>query len=130
MRIQTLCNLAFYAVKSSPTYKKNVSCVYMNIFLVGMFASSLWRYVNNRTFQKFQKSLLNTFSTHITRNAGIVLFARNFIDFINKHDAALRLLDVIVCNLKQATKNAFNILTHITGLCKNRSIHNGEWHFD
>ena len=54
MGVETLCNLALYAVKSTTADKENIAGIDMNIILVGMLASSLGGDVPNSSLKKLQ----------------------------------------------------------------------------
>ena len=101
-------------------------CIHMNILLVGMLTTTLWRYINHRTLQQFKQSLLNALATNITGNAGIITLTCYLVYLVNKDNTALSSLYIIVSNLKQARQNTFHILAYITSLCKHSSVNNGE----
>ena len=91
-----------------------------------MLSTPLRRYIDRRTLQNLQQGLLHTLARHITCDGGVVALAGNFIHLVNKDDASLGLLDLVVGCLQQARKDALHILAHIARLGKHRGIDNGE----
>ena len=102
VRIQTLCNLLFDAIKSTSTNKENVASINVNVILIRMFAASLWRNVHHRSFEQLKHSLLHALAAHIARNARVIALAGNFIYLINKDNAAFCTLHIEVSLLQQA----------------------------
>ena len=102
----------------------------MNIVLVRMLATTLWRNIHHRTLQQFQQTLLHTLSAHVSSNGRIVPLACNLVNLINKHYTTLRSLLVIVGSLQQASKDTLNIFAHIAGLGKHRCIHYSKRNLD
>ena len=130
VRIQTLCNLTFYAVESSAADEQNVACIYMYVVLVRMLASSLWRHVDYRSLKKFEHTLLYTFTAYVSCNAWVVSLTCYLVYLVDKYYATFCSFKVVVCNLKQSCEDALYILTHIACLGKHRSIHYGERHVE
>ena len=130
MRIQALSNLTLYTIESTTTDKQDVMGVYMDIFLIRMFTSTLWRYVNDSALQQFEKPLLYTLSTDIARNRRIVALTGYLVYLVDKDNASLCGLDIIVGHLQQTGKNALNIFTDVTCLGKYRSVNNGKGYIE
>ena len=126
MRIQSLCNFLFNAVKSTATNKQNVFRVHRNHFLIGMLTATLWRHIHNRSFQQFQQSLLNTFTANVTSDGRIITFTCNLINFIDKDNSLFGFGHIIISNLKQTSQNTLNVFTHITGFRQYRGIYNSK----
>ena len=130
MRIKPLCNLPFDAVECSAAYKQDVSRVYVNVILVGMLTSTLWRNVNRGSFQQFQQSLLHAFATHVARNAWVIALSGNLVNLVNEDDAAFGCRHIIIGHLQQSAKYALNILAHISRLGKHRCVYDGKRHVE
>ena len=126
MCIEALGYLLLYAIKSTTTDKEDISCIHMDVILIRMLSSSLWRNIDHRSFQKFQQALLHTFTTYITGNRRIITLTCNLIYLINKDNTSFCCSNIIVGNLKQSAQDALYILTHITCFCKNSGIYNGK----
>ena len=103
-----------------------MSCIHRNHLLVGVLAAALGRHIHNRALKQLEESLLYTLATDVAGNRRIVTLAGNLVNLVNENDTALSLLHIVVGNLEQTCKNTLDILTHITGLGKHGSIHNGE----
>ena len=56
MCIEALGYLLLYAIKSTTTDKEDISCIDMDIILIRVLSSSLWRNVDHCSFQKFQQA--------------------------------------------------------------------------
>ena len=95
-----------------------------------MFASALWRDVDYRPLEQLEQTLLDSLSTNIARNRGIVALTRNLVDLIYEDYASLSRSYVIVGSLQQARKQALNILAHISGLRQDCGIDYGERHIE
>ena len=98
------------------------------MFLV--LAPAVRRHVHDRTFEQLEQPLLHTLAAHVAGNRGVVALAGNLVDFVDKDDAPLGGLHVVVGHLKQAGENALYILAHVTGLGKHRGIDNGKGHLE
>ena len=129
MSIQSLCNLAFNALKCSATDEQDVLGINCNHLLLGMLASSLGRDVDYRPLEQLQQSLLYTLAAHVTRDAGVITLAGNLVNLVDEHDAALGLSDIVVTGSQQPRQQALNVLSHISGLGQHRGIDNGKGHF-
>ena len=91
-----------------------------------MFAPTLWRNVDNRSFKHFQQGLLHTFSAHITGYGRVVTFTCNLVDLIDKDNPAFSRSNIVVGYLEQPSKNAFHIFTDVSGFGKRRRIGDAE----
>ena len=103
-------------------------CVDVDILLVRMLASTLWRHVDDGTLQQFEQTLLHTLTTHVARDAGVIRLTSYLVDLINEHDTALGSLHVIVGHLEQTRQDTLHIFAHIASLSKHRSVNDGERH--
>ena len=98
----------------------------MDVILIRMLASTLWRYVHHSSLQEFQKSLLYTLSTYVAGDRWVVALAGNLVNLVDEDDTTLGSLHIIVGYLEQTGEDTLHILTYITSLGKYRSIHDGE----
>jgi len=130
LHIQALGYNAFYAVEGAAGYKKDIFRIDFNKFLVWVFPATFRGDINHGTFQQFQQALLYTFPGNIAGYGRIVAFPGNFIQFINKNNATFGFFHIVVCGLEQSGKDAFNILAHITGLCKYGGVHYGQGYIE
>ena len=128
MGIQALGNLALNTIKSTAADKQDVMRINMDILLIRMLTATLWGHVDNGSLQQFEQSLLHTLATHVTRNRRVICLSGYLVYLVDKDDATLGSLDIIVSHLQQTGQNALNILTDIAGLRKNSSVDNGERH--
>ena len=128
MRVETLSYLALDAIEGTTADKQNILGIHMDVFLVGMLATALWRHIDHGTLKKFEQSLLHTLATHVARDARVIALAGYFIYFINEYDAPLRSSHIEIGYLKQARQDAFHIFAHVSGFGEDGGIHNGERH--
>ena len=113
-------------IEGSTSDEKDVFRVDSNHLLLGVFASALWRYVDDRAFQQLQHGLLDTFTRHIAGNAGIVALAGNLVNLINENDASFRSLHVVIGGLQQLNEDILHIFAHVTSLGEHGGIGNSE----
>ena len=78
-----------------------------------MLPSTLGRDVHDRSFEQFQKSLLHTLATHVTRDGRVVALAGDLIDLIDENNASLSGLNVVVGRLQQTCQDALDVFSHI-----------------
>ena len=126
MCVQALGDFPFDPVKGTPTNKEDILRIDMDILLVWVLPSALWRYVHHRPFQQFQESLLHAFTTHVTGDAGIIALTSDLVNLINEDNTSLCSSHVIVGNLQQTGQDALHVLTHIASLCKDCRIYDGK----
>ena len=122
MRVQALRYLLLDAIERTATDEKDMFRIHGNHLLVGMFAATLGRYINNRALKQLEQALLHTLAADIAGNRGVVALAGNLVNLVNEHNTALGLLYVVVGNLQKTCQNTLDILAHITGLCKHCCI--------
>ena len=126
MCIEALGYLLLYAIKSTTTDKEDISCIDMDIILIRVLSSSLWRNVDHCSFQKFQQALLYTLTTYITGNRRIIALTCNLIYLINKDNTPFSGSYIIIGYLEQSAQDALYILTHVTSFCKYCGIYDGK----
>ncbi len=93
-----------------------------------MLAPALRRDRGHGAFHQFQQGLLHAFAAHITGDAGVFGFARDFINFVDIDDAALCTLDIVFGRLQQLEDNVFNIFPDIARFGQRRRIGHGKGH--
>ena len=64
-----------------------------------MLATSLGRYVDHRTLQQFQQTLLHTLARNVARDARVLRFAGNLVDLIDEDDTLLGFRNVVLAVL-------------------------------
>ena len=114
------------AVKSPAANKQDVGSVYLDKFLLGMLPAAFGRNRSHRAFNNFQQRLLDALSGNIPGNGRTVAFAGDFIDFVNIHNPAAGLFDIIVRNLQEVQDNILNVFADIAGFSKGGGISNRE----
>ena len=129
-RVEALCNLALDAVERTAADEEDVARIDLDIFLVGMLATTLRRHVHGGSLEQLQQSLLHAFTADIARNRRIVRLAGDFVDFVDENDAALRCLDIVVGHLQQSAQNRLDILADVACLGENRCIDNRKRHVE
>src|SRR5690348_10584008 len=73
----------------------------LDIFLVWMLASALWRNIAAATLQDLQQCLLYAFTGDISSDADIVCFASNLIDLVDRNDPDLGAFNIVIGVLQQ-----------------------------
>ena len=120
--IQTFFNDIFQIRESASTDKQNISCIYRCQWNHCILAVGSDRHFHICSFQKFQHTLLYSFSADISL-IGIFLLC-DLVNLINKDDSMLSLLHIIISRCKQFGNNTFNIITNISCFCKRSRIGN------
>ena len=95
-----------------------------------MLAATLRGHVDNRPFEQFQQTLLHAFARHVAGDGGVIAFARNLVDLIDEDNAPLGFRHVVVGHLEQACEQAFDILSHKSGLSEDGGVDDGEGHVE
>ena len=98
----------------------------VDIFLVGMLASTLWWHVHHGSLKEFEQSLLHALTAHVAGDRRVVGLTRDFVDLVDEDDAPLGSLHIIVGHLEQSGEDALHVLTHISGLGEDGGIDDGE----
>jgi len=118
------------ADEGSTADEQNVGRIDLQEILLRMFTTTLGRNVRDSAFDDLQKSLLNAFARHVTRDARVVALPADLVDFVDVNDTALRSLDVVIGVLQELHDDVFDVFTDITRLGQRRGISNGERHID
>ena len=124
--IETMSDLTLNTVKGSCTDEENLLGIYLNHLLIWMLTTTLRGDVHDRSLEKLQKPLLDSFATDITSDRRVVTLTSDLIDLIDEDDPTLCGCDIIVGDLEEASEKALNILTYVTSLCQYRSINDSE----
>src|ERR1700722_19899395 len=74
--------------------EQDIGGVDLQEFLLRMLAAALGRHRRHRALDYLQKGLLDAFARHIASNRRVVALARDLVDLVDVHDAALASLDV------------------------------------
>ena len=93
-----------------------------------MLATALRRHRRDGAFDQFQQRLLHAFAGDITGDRRVFALARNLVDFIDIHDAVLRLFDIVVALLQQLLDDVFHVLADIAGFGQGGRIGDGKRH--
>src|SRR5712691_11731537 len=80
-----------------------------------MLAAALRGDVGDGALQDLEQRLLHPFSRDITRDRGVVRFARNLVDLVYVDDPALGAADVEVGGLDQSEKDVLDVLANVAG---------------
>ena len=100
----------------------------MQEVLVGVLAAALRRHAGHGAFNEFEQGLLHALTRHVARDGGVVRLARNFVNFIDVNNAALRTFYIVVAALKQLGNNVFHVFAHITGFGQGGGIGHDKRH--
>ena len=122
LRVEALCDLFFDAVESAAANEEYIGRVDLDEFLVGVLASPLGRYVDDRSFEDFEQRLLYALARHVARDRRVVAFAGDLVDLVDEDDAPFRQRYVVVGYLEQPRKDAFDVFADITGLGEHSCI--------
>src|SRR5690606_2757096 len=118
----------FEPVEGAAHNKQNVGRVDLDEVLVGVLAAALRRHRGHRAFDELEQSLLHAFAGHVARDRRVVGFARDFVDFVDVDDGALRLLDLVVAVLQQLLDDVFDVFAYVAGLGQCRGVGHDEGH--
>ena len=130
LRVHSLRNLLFDAVKCTAADEEDILRIHVDKLLFGMLAAALWGHVNYTAFEQFEERLLYTFTAHVARDARIIAFASNLIDFVDEHDTTFSLRKIVITFLQQTREERLHIFSHITSLRQHGGINDGKRHFE
>ena len=102
----------------------------MDIVLVGMLSASLGRHVDHCALKQLEQSLLYSLATDVACYRRVVALACYLVYLVDKHDASLGSLDIIICHLQQSREDALHVLAHVSCLGEHRGIDDGERHVE
>ena len=89
MGVKSLGYLTLYAIEGSTTDEEDVSGVDMDVVLVGMLATSLWRHVDHCAFEQLEQALLDSLAADIARDGGVVALAGYLVYLVDEDNASL-----------------------------------------
>ena len=124
--IQPLSYLFFNPVKCATTDKKDILCIDRDHFLIGMLSSPLRWNIYDGSLEQLKEALLYSFPGNITGNGRIVALARYLVNLIDENNPLFSCLDIVISNLQEPGKYAFNVLAYVAGFGKYRGIYDGE----
>ena len=96
--------------------EKNVGCVDLDIFLIGMLAPTLRRNAAHGSLDDLQKRLLDPLSRHVARNGNVVGLGGDLVDFVHVDDAAFCELHVTARILQEIAHEVLDVLADIARL--------------
>ena len=99
--IESLCDFSLYTIESPATDKEDVTGIDVDIFLVGMFPTTLWWNIDHGALQQLEQTLLYALTTHIACDRRVVAFPGDFVNFIYKDNTSLCSLHLIVGHLQK-----------------------------
>src|SRR5262245_9259081 len=108
--------------------EQHVRRVDLDEFLVRMLAATLRRYVRDRALEDLQQRLLHALARHVARDRRVLGLARDFIDLVDVHDAALGALDVVVGRLQQSKDDVLDVLADVPGFGQRGGVGDRERH--
>src|SRR5215472_5902031 len=108
--------------KCTTAYEKDIGGVDLEEFLLRVLAPALGRDRRHGALDDLEERLLDALAGHVAGNRRIVTLARDLVDFVDVHDAALAPLDVVVGVLQQGEDDVFNVFADVAGLGKRGRI--------
>ena len=94
--------------------------------LFGMLAPPFGRNSGNRALENLQQFLLHPFAGNVPGDGRIPRFSGDFVYFVDKENAALRLADIVVGGLQDPHQDILYILAHVPSLGENSGIDDGK----
>ncbi len=116
--------------EGSAADEQDVGRIDLQKFLLRMFAPALRRHGGDGAFHDLQQGLLHALARNVAGDGRIVGFARNLVDFVDIHNAALRPLDIVVGRLQQLEDDVLDILADIAGFRQRGGVGHGERHVE
>ena len=124
--VQSLLNDVFNIRECTATDKQDISGIYCSQRNHCILAVCSDRNLYISSLQKFQHSLLYSFSTYISL-IGVFLLG-DLIDLIDKDNTVFRLLHIVVCCCQKLGNNALNVIPNIACLSQRSRIRDRERH--
>ena len=94
----------------------------MDIVLVGVFTTTLWRNIYDCSLEELEESLLYALATNVAGDGRVVGLACYLVYLVDKDYSTLRLSNVIVGYLQQSGEYALHVLSHVASFCEHSSI--------
>ncbi len=110
------------AAEGTAADEQDVRGVDLQEFLLGVLAPALGRDVRGRAFDDLQQRLLHALARHVAGDRRVLALARDLVDLVDVHDAALRALDVVVRRLQQVQDDVLDVLADVAGLGERRGV--------
>jgi len=117
-------------LKRAAANEQDIGGIDLRHFLVRMLASAMRRHGSHRTFDNLEQRLLHAFARHIARDRRVFALARDLVDFVDEHNAALGFFDIVIALSQELGDDVLDILAHIPGLCQRGRISDHERHIE
>ncbi len=98
----------------------------LDVFLLGVFAATLWGDVADGAFEDFEEGLLDAFAGDVAGDGDVFGFAADLVDFIDVDDAAFGAGDIEVRGLEEAEDDVFDVLADVAGFGEGGCIDDAE----
>src|SRR5437763_5793979 len=85
--------------------EQNFLGINLDIFLMRMFASALWRNIARAALQDLQQSLLHSFAGDIASNTYVVSFPADLVDLVDVDDPNFRSFHILILVLQESQNN-------------------------
>ena len=93
-----------------------------------VLAPALRRHVGDGALEDLQERLLHALTGHVARDRRVLGLARDLVDLVDVHDAALGPLHVVVGRLQQSQDDVLDVLADISRLGQRRRVGDRERH--
>ena len=123
-RIGPLFDNPFNPLKCAAADKEDITGIDLDHLLLRMFAAALGRYVGDRSFQNFQKCLLNTLTADVTGDRSVFGFTGDFVNFVNIDNTVFGSFYIKICRLQQTNQHIFDVIANIAGFGQCRCVCN------
>ncbi len=95
-----------------------------------MLAAALRRHARHGALEDLEQRLLHAFAAHVARDARVLTLARDLVDLVDVHDAALALGDVEIAGLQQPHQDVLDVLADVPGFGERRGVGDRERHVE
>src|SRR3546814_18166843 len=113
LALQAVADDLFEAAERAARDEQYVRRVDLQEFLLRMLAAALRRDARGRAFHQLEQSLLHAFARHVAGDRRVLRLSRDFINFVDIDDAALRLFDIIVRRFQPLENDIFDLLADL-----------------
>src|SRR5262249_29215026 len=110
----------FEADERAAADEENVAGVDLDVLLLRVLATPLWRDVADGAFEHFEQGLLDAFAGNVARDADVLARLGDLVDFVDIDDAALGGFDVEVGGVEELQEQIFDIFTDVAGFGERR----------
>ena len=108
--------------------EENVGRVDLQALLLRVLSAALRGHGRDRAFDDLQKRLLHALARNVARDGHVLALARDLVDLVDVHDAALRLFNVVIGVLDEFQEDIFHVLADIARLGERGGVRRGEGH--